>query len=449
MSRWPRTCVIGAGSSGIATCKVLHERGLPFDCFEKSDRVGGNWVFGNVNGMSACYRGLHINTSKRRMEYSDYPMPDDYPDFPNHALIARYFERYVDHFGFRDRIHFRRSVERVERVDGAWQVTLDGGEVRRYDAVAVANGHHWDPRWPDPPYPGRFDGLAMHSHAYVDAEPFRGKHVVVLGMGNSAMDIAVESSQVAARTYLSARRGAWIFPKYFFGRPADTLPLKPWIPFEVRRRAVELILKATVGAPEKHGLPAPDHRLGEAHPTISQHILEHVRSRAVTPVPCIAELDGDHVVLTDGQRIRADVIVYCTGYKVSFPFFDPSFLSAPNNDLPLFRRVFHPEHPSLFFVGLLQPLGAIMPLAEAQSEWIADYLMGRYALPRKTELLTDIERERAAMFARYVASPRHTMQVDFDDYLAALNRERRAGAKRACERGYALPVSPRADRATL
>lgn len=72
----PRTAIIGAGSSGIATAKVLKERGLAFDCYEKSDRVGGNWVFRNTNGMSACYRGLFINTSKTRMAYSDFPMPE-------------------------------------------------------------------------------------------------------------------------------------------------------------------------------------------------------------------------------------------------------------------------------------------------------------------------------------------------------------------------------------
>src|ERR1700730_17762586 len=136
--RLRRVCVRGAGSSGIAAAKVLHQRGIPFDCFEKGDRVGGIWVFGNSNGMSSAYRSLHINTSRERMEYSDFPMPKRYPDFPHHSHIAEYFDNYVDHFGFRDRIFFNTGVERALRnADGCWTITLDTGKSRRYDAVIV------------------------------------------------------------------------------------------------------------------------------------------------------------------------------------------------------------------------------------------------------------------------------------------------------------------------
>src|SRR6188474_1575279 len=106
-----KACIIGAGSSGIAAAKALHERGISFDCFEKSDRVGGNWVFGNRNGMSSAYRTLHINTSRDRMQYSDFPMDPRYPDFPHHSQVAEYFDRYVDHFGFRHKITFNTGVE--------------------------------------------------------------------------------------------------------------------------------------------------------------------------------------------------------------------------------------------------------------------------------------------------------------------------------------------------
>src|SRR5215208_4218416 len=164
-----RICVIGAGPSGLAAVKALADAGLEFDCFEKSDRVGGNWVFGNRNGQSRIYRSLHINTSRQRMAYADFPMPADYPDFPHHTQIADYFDSYVDHFGFRENITFDTGVEKAERDphDGTWQITLDTGETRSYDALLVANGHHWNPRWPEPAFPGEFDGIEMHAHHYV------------------------------------------------------------------------------------------------------------------------------------------------------------------------------------------------------------------------------------------------------------------------------------------
>src|SRR5215218_9791940 len=185
MSTLPTVCVIGAGSSGIAAVKALAERGFDVTAYEKSDRVGGNWVFGNRNGMSSAYRSLHINTSRERMEFSDFPMPASYPDFPHHTHIARYFDAYVDHFGFRDRISFRTVVESARReADGTWRIALDTGEDRTYDALMVANGHHWDPRWPEPAFPGSeaFAGVQLHSHHYTGEDPafFRDKRVVVL-----------------------------------------------------------------------------------------------------------------------------------------------------------------------------------------------------------------------------------------------------------------------------
>ena len=151
----PRTASIGAGSSGITALKTFAERGFDVTCFEASNRVGGNWVYENINGMSACYRDLHINTSRLRMAYSDFPMPEDYPDYPNHAQIAAYFDDYIDHFGVRDRIRFETPVKHAERLsDGTWQLTLGDGSSERFDALLVANGHHWNPRWPEPAFPG-------------------------------------------------------------------------------------------------------------------------------------------------------------------------------------------------------------------------------------------------------------------------------------------------------
>ena len=441
--------MIGAGSSGIAALKALAERGIPVDCFECSDRVGGNWVFANRNGMSSAYQSLHTNTSRDRMGYSDFPMPRSFPDFPHHTQIAGYFEDYARHFGLIERITFETGVKHAARdpASGIWTVTLDTGETRRYDALLVANGHHWDPRWPEPPYPGSFEGTQVHSHHFVDAADWREKNVLVVGMGNSAMDIAVESSFVACRTFVSCRRGEHVVPKYLFGRPVDQIavsPLTPLVPFAVRHAFFRALYRLAVGRVEDYGLPKPDHRLLESHPTLSADFLGRVAHGEVTAKPGIDALEGDSVRFLDGSIVPIDVIVWATGYKVSFPFFAPEFISAPDNELSLYRRVFKPGVDNLFFIGLLQPLGALMPLAEAQGRWVASYLRGEYRLPSRAEMEADMRREHERMRRRYVASKRHTMEVDFDDYLFALRRELKAGAQRARQDGFRLPVAPRA-----
>jgi dimethylaniline monooxygenase (N-oxide forming) len=431
-----RVCVIGAGSSGIAACQVLDARGIEFDCFEVGSQVGGNWRYMNDNGMSSAYRSLHINTSRRTMAYATYPMPDDYPDYPSHWQIAKYFDDYVDHFGFRGRIRFRTEVTGVEPVaDGDWRVTwrdLESGEEGSevYTAVFVANGHHWDARWPEPAYPGQddFEGEQLHVHDYKTPDTIENKRVLVLGIGNSATDIAVEASQRAERTLLAMRRGAWILPKYLRGRPVDELgnAFVNRLPLAVTRAMYRRALKTATGEPMDYGLPEPDHKLAEAHPTISAELLSRIGHGDITVKPNVERFAGARMVrFTDGSEEEVDVIVYCTGYKITFPFFEPELIAAPDNEIPLYKRVVSPEHPGLYFIGLLQPLGAIMPLAEAQSEWIADVLEGKVELPDAERMERYIARDREAMAKRYVASKRHTIQVDFEPYLRSLRRERR------------------------
>jgi dimethylaniline monooxygenase (N-oxide forming) len=321
---------------------------------------------------------------------------------------------------------------------GAWTVTLDSGERRRYPILVVANGHHWDPRWPEPPIPGRFDGAILHAHDYRSpAEPVDvvGRRVVVVGAGNSAMDIAGELSRpgCAAKVYLSVRRGAWIIPKTLFGRPVDRLRVAPWfVPWRLQSLAARAMLGLFGPSPPwRHGLPPPDHPPLAAHPTISQDMPAYLERGEVVAKPALVGLEGDRVRFADGSAAQADVIVYCTGYRVSFPFFDPDVLSAPDNDLPLWLRLVRPGETDLFFVGLLQPLGATMPLAEAQAKLIAAHLAGDYAFPPADGMQAELERERQANARRYVQSPRHTMQVDFDRSLHALACEMRAGKRRA------------------
>ena len=433
-----KVCVVGAGSSGIASCQVLQARGIPFDCFEKGSEVGGNWRYMNDNEMSSAYRSLHINTSRGLMAYKTYPMPEDYPDYPNHFQIAAYFDDYVDHFGFRDRIRFKAEVVSVEPVDGEWEVTVedrDGKrETNRYRAVLVANGHHWDPRWPEPPFPGseEFEGEQMHVHHYRESDVLVGKRVLVLGIGNSATDVAVESSRIADRTFLAMRRGAYILPKYLGGKPTDEAA-SPWVtrlPLPLQRFFIGRMLGLAVGDMTDYGLPKPDHKLLEAHPTVSAELPSRLGHGDIVVKPNIDRFAGGRTVrFAGGSEEEIDLVVYCTGYRITFPFFDPSLVSARDNRLPLYHRVVSVEHPGLYFIGFIQPLGAIMPIAEAQSEWVADLLEGRASLPSAGEMREEIAAYGRKMRKRYVASKRHTIQVDFHPYLREIRRERKRAAQ--------------------
>ena len=433
-SEGPRTCIIGAGSTGIAVAKALHERGLELDCFELGDHVGGNWVFRNNNGVSSSYRSLHINTSRERMEFSDWPMPEVYPDFPRHDHIAEYFNSYVDHFGFRDRIRFGTGVEHVAASpDGGFDVRTDDGETSTYDAVVVANGHHWDPRWPEPAFPGAedFEGEQMHSHFYEEESQIAGKDVVVLGMGNSAMDIAVDASYHSKSTILAARRGAYVVPKYLFGRPMDKAGPADRLPSAIRFPIMEKLLRTQVGKMSDYGLPEPDHKFAHAHPTVSGRILDRLAHGAIAVKPNIASLQGETVRFVDGTEAHADLVVYCTGYQITFPFLDEDVMATHDNQVRLYRSMFHLDLSRLFFPGLVQPLGAIMPIAERQGALIGESLLGRFALPSRPAMERDIDRKQKQMRKRYVASKRHTIQVDFEVYMRELAKELEAGRERA------------------
>lgn len=426
-----RVCVIGAGSSGIAACKTLKDHCIPFDCYESSDRVGGNWAYGNRNNMSSAYKSLFINTSKPRMQYSDYPMPESYPIFPHHTQVAEYFDSYVDHFHFRHHIRFNSTVTGANPIDGGgWEIILQDGSVHNYRALLVANGHHWDPRWPDPPFPGHFNGEVIHSHHYRVSDPYIDKKVLVLGFGNSAMDIAVETSHVSKMTYLGVRRGFHVIPKFLLGRPLDQSIFDGLLPNALLSRLLAIGLAIQVGKITNYGLPKPDHSVMHAHPTVSSDILTRITHGRVQVKPNIRKLDGDGIIFEDDSREQIDCIIYCTGYNVTFPFFKPEVVEAKNNELLLFRRVFHPQYRDLFFIGLLQPLGATMPIAELQSVWVSKFLLGEYALPAQHEISQNIRREREVLRKRFSDSPRHTMEVDVLPYVRSIKREMRRGARR-------------------
>jgi hypothetical protein len=412
---------------------VLAARGIPFDCFEKGSMIGGNWRYENDNGTSSAYRSLHINSARKLMSYRAFPMPEDYPDYPSHWQVAKYFDDYAERFGLTEKIAFRTEVVAAEPREGGWAVTVEGPDGRRtesYRAVIVANGHHWKPRWPEPPFPGAddFAGEQMHVHHYREPDVLEGKRVLVLGIGNSAVDVAVESSRIAEKTFLSMRRGAYVLPKFLGGTPIDESapPAMTRLPIFVQRFFFNRLLKLSVGEMTDYGLPKPDHKLLEAHPTVSSELLPRLGHGDIAAKPNIDRYAGGRTVrFADGSEEEIDLVVYCTGYKIEFPFLDEKVFAAPDNRMPLYKRVVSAENPGLYFIGFVQPLGPIMPIAEAQAEWIADLLTSKAALPPTPEMRKEIADYDRWLKKRFVSSKRHTIEVDFHPYLRAIGRERK------------------------
>jgi dimethylaniline monooxygenase (N-oxide forming) len=342
-------CVIGAGASGLGAAKALHQAGIPFDCYDLRDRVGGIWAFSDNPGQTCAWATLNLNSPRGWYEYSDFPMPAYYADFPRREEVWEYFNNLVDHFGFRDRIQLNTSVERViPNDDGGWLVTLCSGRTVCYDAVVVANGHHNDPD--DPNFPGQFSGGTIHSRDYRYREFYRDKRVLVVAFGNSGSQIAVDVSYAARNTFLSVRRGGYVLPYYLRGIRLDRL-MPAWLNFLINYYlpqplagdAMTLYYRALLGRPDKAGLPKPDHHFGSALPTISENLHNRIGDGRVKVKPNVTRLDGSGVMFADDSRELVDEIIYCTGYRTTFPFLDTSVFAAPKNYVRLYKRVFHPD----------------------------------------------------------------------------------------------------------
>jgi Flavin-binding monooxygenase-like len=414
-----KSCIIGAGSSGLVVAKTLLENGVEFDWFEIGSGIGGNWRYNNDNGCSAAYDSLHIDTSKDRMAYADFPMPAAFPNYPHHSQVLEYFERYAKCFDLVSLVTFKTVVEHVEPLpDGGYKVStenLDTGvkKTDTYGAVLVCNGHHWRPKMPD--FSGEFNGEMLHSRNYRNPDNFKGKNVLILGVGNSGVDIACDVASVAANVFLASRRGAHVIPRHLLGRPTDkwTTPFISRFPFSVQRHLFSLVVWLSRGWQSSYGMPVPSTPILAEHPTLSTELLPLIKAGKVKPKTAVERFNGTEVIFVDGSREIVDVFICATGYQISFPFLDDNLVSVAENRVGLYGKVVHPDHLGLYFIGLIQPLGAIMPLAELQAKWVAGLITGRLSLPTRDEMLRLIIKDQALLAKRYVSSTRHTIQVDF------------------------------------
>jgi Flavin-binding monooxygenase-like len=418
-------CIIGAGAAGLAAARQLKAHSIPFEVVERELDVGGIWDASLPH--SPVYRSAHLISSKPLTEFPDFPMPPEYPDYPNHAQALAYLRSYARAFGLYDYIRFARSVERAERLEGnEWQVTFDDGVTRTYSGLIVAAGVHWAPNLPS--VPGGFDGEWMHSSRYKTPDILRGKRVLVVGAGNSGCDIAVESGQHAARTLLSVRRGYHYIPKYAFGRPIDQVgeaAVKLGLPLFIRRPLDQLLLKIVVGSPARFGLPRPDHKLLETHPIVNGQILQAVGQGDIQPKPDLLELEGPEVRFKDGSSEPVDLIIYATGYQVSFPFLAASHLNAVNGRPDFHLHVFHPTYDNLFIIGMIMPDSGVWWLMDLQAQAVARYIQavrGKGNGRRQPQVMKQGPRPDLSGGIHYVRSERHRFEVEHSSYRRQLQR---------------------------
>jgi cation diffusion facilitator CzcD-associated flavoprotein CzcO len=422
-----RVCVIGAGPCGLTALKNLLQAGCrDAVCYEESGHIGGNWAFTDDPQRASVYASAHSISSRRLSSFDDFPMPSDYPEFPSHRQLLAYFTDYARAFQLEPHIRLDARVEQCTLGgDGRWTVRVSAnGETRaeRFDSLLVCSGHHREAFVPA--YPGTFSGRIVHSSAYKRPDPFRGQRVLVVGAGNSAADIAVDVARVASRAALSMREGTYFIPRRMFGQPIDVVHAfwRRGLPRPLLQSALKLWLRLAIGRWEAYGLQTPTYAPLEKPPTVNSGVLEALRHGRLVARCGIKRYDGPTVHFTDGTQEAFDAIIMATGFRASFPFLskrvaDWDMATTP----PLYLKMMHPTIPSLFFIGLFQPIGCIWRLADYQARIAALQLSGR--LQRPSDLGARARHEVAHPRYRFDPSPRHAIEVDYHAFRRELMDE--------------------------
>jgi len=370
MSKEFKACIIGAGAGGLSMARALKRHGIDYDHFERHSDVGGVWD--QKNPGSAMYDSAHMISSKTMSGFMGYPMPQDYPDYPGHKRVLSYLKSFADACDLKDKIRFSTEITSAIKQDDGWQVTLSDGAHQKYDAVIAATGLAWHPRMAE--YPGEFDGEIIHSSKFRNGDIFRGKRVMVIGAGNSGVDIASEAARSASAAFLSMRRAYHFIPKHVFGMPADVFAVTGSImPMVMQQWSLALVLRLINGDVTRHGLQKPDHLPLNSHPIVNSQALHHMAHGDLVPKVDVERFDGKDVVFKDGSREAIDLIVMATGYRHKLPFVDEKVVDPSLDHPDLFMRTLLRSDPSLASIGFIEINGGVYRFYDEFADIVANY----------------------------------------------------------------------------
>jgi Flavin-binding monooxygenase-like len=413
-------CIIGAGACGLAVAKNFKQRGIPFDCLERENDIGGLWNIATSSGI--VYETTHLVSASYLTGYDDFPMDEQlFYHYPSHILVLGYLRDYAYTFGLNEHIELGRTVERAApRADKLWEVQVQGERgARVYRGIVVANGHHEVPRMPT--YPGTFTGEIIHSRQYKSPRQVRDKRVLVVGAGNSACDILTDAVHGGSKVFLSMRRGYWFVPKFMLGFATHdvvaTVELLP-LPRIFKRWLFEASLWVLVGPAVRFQLPKPEYHVDQAHPTMSDEVPHLAAHGRLAVRPEIAHYSGRRVHFADGTSEEIDMIVFATGYSVAFPFLDSNLVFDADGRSQLFLNTVHPAHPGLFAAGLIQANGSIWRLADYQGQLIANTIIAEQrARDVAKSFRARIEASELGLpRGTFVASDRHKLEANYFVY---------------------------------
>ncbi|KAJ1349030.1 hypothetical protein KIN20_004472 [Parelaphostrongylus tenuis] len=439
-----RVAVIGAGASGLPAIKSALEEECEVVCFEMSDDIGGLWRFkpNACPGEGTVMRTTVINTSKEMTAYSDFPPPDDTANFMHNTELLEYFHSYAKKFDLKKHIRFSHKVKSVTRHErfvetGQWNVEwldlkTNNSATEAFDGVMVCTGHHTDPYWPTP-FPGQksFKGNLVHSHDYKDHKGYEDQVVVVVGIGNSGVDIAVELSKISKKIYLATRSGSWIMNRVWDrGEPVDLALLSRFMsslrsvtPWFVQNYVLERKLNKRFDH-GRFGLK-PKHHVLSAHVTINDELPNRIICGTVVIKPNIGSFTSDGVIFEDGTEApKVDTVIFATGYSFGFPLIENGqVIPVKENHVDLYKYMFPPQlspKNSLAVIGLIQPTGSIMPISEMQTRVFIAALKGKIVLPSKEKMEHDIKKKHKVMSKEFTVSRRHTIQVYYVEIMDEL-----------------------------